>query len=98
MAIHKYNEEYTKLLEHVYSLQPTDSATITLISSYIQGITYPYVRNKLRTHHNKIHNTQTHRQDTFAPIVDTLNTLMVQIKQLSSSTQNTQKPSSHNIA
>ena len=49
MAIHEYNEEYTKLLEHAYSLQPTDSATITLISSYIQSITNPYVRNKLRT-------------------------------------------------
>ena len=44
IAIHEYNEEYTKLLEHTYSLQPNDSATFTLISSYIQGITNPYVR------------------------------------------------------
>ena len=49
MAIHEYNEEYIKLLEHAYSLQPTDSATITLISSYIQSITNSYVRNKLTT-------------------------------------------------
>ena len=49
MALHEFNEEYTKLLEHAYSLQPTDSTTITLISSYIQGITNLYVGNKLRT-------------------------------------------------
>ena len=41
-------KEYTKLLENACSLQPTDPATITFISNYIQCITNPYVSNKLR--------------------------------------------------
>ena len=47
--MHDYNDEYASLLEHAYNFQPTDSATITLISSYIQRITNPHIRSKLRT-------------------------------------------------
>ena len=35
--------------KHAYNFQPTDLATVSLISSYIQGITNPHIKRKLRT-------------------------------------------------
>ena len=49
LAMHDYNDEYARLLENAYNFQPTDLPTVTLISSYIQGITNPHIRSKLRT-------------------------------------------------
>ena len=45
--MHNYNDEYAGFLEHAYNFQPNDSPSVTLISSYIQGI--PHIRSKLRT-------------------------------------------------
>ena len=47
--MHHYIDEYTRLLEHAYNFQPTDSTNVTLISSYIQGITNQHIRSMLRT-------------------------------------------------
>ena len=52
--MHDYNDEYAWLLEHAYNFQPTDSAAVTLISSYIQGIATTHIRSKRRTAKAKI--------------------------------------------
>ena len=47
--MHEYISKFLDLVEHAYTLTPTDPGTMILASNFIEGIMNPYIRNKLRS-------------------------------------------------
>ena len=47
--MHEYISKFSDLVEHAYTLTPTDPATMILASNFIEGIMNPYIKNKLRS-------------------------------------------------
>ena len=48
-AMHEYISKCSDLVEHAYTLTPTDPASTILVSNFIEGIMDPYIKNKLRS-------------------------------------------------
>ena len=49
LAMHEYISKFSDLVEHAYTLTPTDPASMILASNFIEGIMNPYIKNKLRS-------------------------------------------------
>ena len=49
LAMHEYISKCSYLVEHAYTLTPTDPANMILGSNFIEGIMNPYIKNKLRS-------------------------------------------------
>ena len=47
--MHEYIAKFSDLVEHGYTLTPTDPASMILVSNFIEGIMNPYIKNKLRS-------------------------------------------------
>ena len=45
--MHEYISKFSDLVEHAYTLTPTDPASMILASNFIEGIMNPYIKNKL---------------------------------------------------
>ena len=56
LAMHEYISKFTDLVEHAYTLSPTDPASKILATNFTEGIKNPHIKNKLRSH--KISNLQ----------------------------------------
>ena len=54
--MYEYTSKFTDLVEHAHNLQPTDTASTILVSNFIEGITNPHIKNKLKSF--KISNLQ----------------------------------------
>ena len=54
--MHEYISKFTDLVEHAYTLTPTDPASMILATNFIEGIRNPHNKNKLRSF--KISNLQ----------------------------------------
>ena len=63
LPMHEYITKFSDLVEHAYTLSPTDPASMILASNFIEGIMNPYIRNKLRS--CKISNLQDMFKFTF---------------------------------
>ena len=50
IAMHEYISEFTSIMEHAYSIKPTDTTSEILASNCIDGIQNPYIKNKLRSY------------------------------------------------
>ena len=50
MAIHEYISEFTSIVEHAHSINPTDTPSTILASNFIDGIQNPCTKNKLRSY------------------------------------------------
>ena len=49
LAMHEYISEFTDLVEHAYTLTPTDPASMILASNFTEGIKNPHIKIKLRS-------------------------------------------------
>ena len=49
LAMHEYISKFSDLVEHAYTLTPTNPASMILASNFIEGIMNPYIKNKLRS-------------------------------------------------
>ena len=47
--MHEYISKFSDLVEHAYTLTPTDPGSMILASTFIEGIMNPYIKNKLRS-------------------------------------------------
>ena len=47
--MHEYITKFGDMAEHAYSIKPTNGASITLASNFIEGVQNPHVKNKLRS-------------------------------------------------
>ena len=47
--MHEYISKFSDLVEHAYTLTPTDPGSMILASNFIEGIMNPYIKNKLRS-------------------------------------------------
>ena len=56
LAMHEYISKFSDLVEHSYTLTPTDPASMILATNFIEGIMNPYIKNKLRSY--KVSNLQ----------------------------------------
>ena len=53
MAMHEYIAKFGDMVEHAYSIKPTDSASIIWASNFIEGVQNPHAKNKLRSYQVK---------------------------------------------
>ena len=56
LAMLEYISEFTDLVEHAYTLTPTDPTSMILATNFPEGIKNPHIKNTLRSH--KISNLQ----------------------------------------
>ena len=49
LAMHEYISKFSELVEHAYTLTPTDPVSMILASIFSEGIMNPYIKNKLRS-------------------------------------------------
>ena len=49
LSLHEWIAKFGDMVEHSYSIKPTDSASQILVSTFIEGIQNPHVKNKLRS-------------------------------------------------
>ena len=50
MVMHEYISEFTTILEHAHDIRPSASKSTILVSTFIDGIQNPYIKNKLRSY------------------------------------------------
>ena len=48
LAMHEYISKFSDLVEHAYTLTPTDPASMILASKFIEGIMNPYIKKKTK--------------------------------------------------
>ena len=53
LLMHEYIAKFRDMVEHAYSIKPTDGASQILASNFIEGVQNPHVLNKLRSHQIK---------------------------------------------
>ena len=51
--MHEYIAKFGDMVEHVYSIKATDSASVIWASNFIEGVQNPHVKNKLRSYQVK---------------------------------------------
>ena len=49
LAMHEYISKFTDLVEHAYTLTPTDPVSTILATNFTEGIKNPHIKNKLRS-------------------------------------------------
>ena len=49
LAMHEYILKFSELVEHAYTLTPTDPASMILDTNFTEGIKNPHIKNKLRS-------------------------------------------------
>ena len=49
LAMHEYILKFSDLVEHAYTLTPTDPASTILATNFTEGIKNPHIKNKLRS-------------------------------------------------
>ena len=49
LLMHKYITKFGDMVEHVYSIKPSNSASQILASNFIEGVQNSHVKNKLRS-------------------------------------------------
>ena len=53
LPMHEYIATFGDMLEHAYSIKPTNGASIILASTFIEGVQNPHVKNKLTSYQIK---------------------------------------------
>ena len=53
LPVHEYIAKFGDMVEHAYSIKPTDSTSIILASNFIEGVQNLHVKNKLRSYQVK---------------------------------------------
>ena len=46
LAMHVYISKFTDLVDHAYTLTPTDPASMILATNFTEGISNPHIKNK----------------------------------------------------
>ena len=53
LTMHEYFTKFRDMVEHAYSIKPTNSASIILASNFIEGVQNPHIKNMLRSYQVK---------------------------------------------